>query len=168
MKKVLAFLKDNIAFFIIVAISLVFYLIAIFGGDYQTTVFFTEVSHYKFITGIKDGVPLAFFYVIVPIVCLVTIFVLNIFKPKKHDGKISILFVGLFIGFATVAGALLLLIPFALFKDADVSYTQMADWKALSADVYYLKSYNFPLLSMIISLISLIVLGCYASATLSD
>ena len=168
MKKVLDFLKENIAFFIIVAISLVFYFIAILGGDYQTTVFFGEVAHYKFTSGITDGVPLAFVYVIAPIVCLVVITVLNFLKPKKRDGKLSIVFVALFIAAATVAGALLLLIPFALFKDSAVHYAQIADWKGLSADVFYLKYYNFPLLSMVLCLTMTLVLGCYASSTLSD
>ncbi len=168
MKKILDFLKQNIPFFIIVAISLVFYFIAIFGGDYQTATFYGEVTHYKFATGIQDGVPLAFIYTIAPVVCILVIFILNIFKPKKKDGKISILFVALFIAMATIAGALLLLIPFALFKDSAVHYTQMGDWKALSADVYYVKYYNFPLLSMIISLLMILLLGCYASATLSE
>ena len=168
MRKVLAFLKSNIAFFVIVAISLVFYLIAIFGGDYQTTVFFSETKHYQFLTGVQDGVALAFLYVIVPAICLLAIICLNFFKPKKRDGKAAVVFVALFIGLATLAGALLILIPFALFKDAGVKYTAISDWKAITSDVYYLKSYNFPLLSMVLSLVSIIVLGCYTSATLSE
>lgn len=168
MRKVLLFLKQNIAFFIILAISLVFYFIALFAGDYQTSTFFGEVTHYRFLSGLQDGIVLAFLYVVIPAICIAGIFILNFFKPKKRDGKMSILFVALFIGFASIAGVMLLLIPFALFKDAAVNYKDMADWKELALDVYYVKTYNFPLLSMVISLLSTLVLGCYASATLSE
>ena len=168
MKKVLAFLKSNIAFFVIVAISLTFYLIAILGGDYQTTVFFGETKHYQFLTGIQDGVAISFLYVVIPAICIAAIICLNFFKPKKRDGKAAVVFVALFIGLATLAGALLVLIPFALFKDAGVKYAKISDWKAITADVYYLKTYNFPLLSMVLALVSTIVLGCYTSATLSE
>lgn len=200
MRKLLDFLKTNLTFFIIVAISLIFYFIAIFGGDYQTTIFFGEVTHRKFISGIQDGVPLSFAYVILPIVFLVAICLLYFFKPKKIDGSyqrplpprkpffkftkkkeentievieersidLSVIFVALFIGISTLAGALFVLIPFALFKESTVVYYQIVDWKASAADVYYIKTFNFPLLSMVFCLIATSVLGCYASATMSE
>ena len=167
-RKVLTFLKSNLAFFIIAGISLIFYFIAIFGGDYQTTTFFGVVKHYKFVTGVQDGVNLALIFVILPIICLVAVGVLYFLRPKKRDGVSATVFVAIFIGVATLAGALLVLIPFALFKDASVKYMQIADWKASAADVYYIKTYNFPLVSMVICLLSTIVLGCYASSTLSE
>ena len=168
MRKVLMFLKSKLAFFIIAAISLVFYFIAIFGGDYQTTTFFNAVTHRKFITGITDGVPLAFVYVILPVVCLLAIIVLYFLKPKSKEGSTPVVFVSIFVGLATVAGALFVLIPFALFKDASVTYYQIVDWKASVPDVYFIKTFNFPLLSMALSLVGITVLGCYSSATLSE
>lgn len=168
MRKVLEFLKHNIAFFVILAISLVFFLIAILGGDYQTTIFFGEVAHYQFVTGIADGVPLAFLLVVIPAACIALITILNFVKPKKRDGKLGLVFTAFFIGLATIAGAMLLLIPFALFKDAGVSFTTIYDWKALTADVFYVKTFNFPLLSMVLSLTFIIILGCYAAATMSE
>ena len=112
MKKVLTFIKHNITFFILFALSLVFYLIAIFGGDYQTSIFFNEVTHYKFVNGLSDGVPLAFFFVLIPAIYFIAILVLHFFKPKKHDGRLATVFVAIFIAIATIAGLLLLLIPF--------------------------------------------------------
>ena len=168
MRKVTEFLKANIPFFVIIAISLAFYLLAIFGGDYQTTTFFTEVTHYQFTNGDTNGVGIAILFVVAPLICFIAIIILNIFKPKKRDGKRAVLFVALFIAIATIAGALLVLIPFALFNQCAVEYKCIVDWKALKEDVYYIKTFNFPLLSMVLSLISLMVLGCYTSATLSE
>ena len=168
MKKVLDVLKSNIAFFVILVVSLVFYLIAVCGGDFQTSVFWGEVTHYSFVNGAANGRILSFLYVIIPAVCMLAITVLNFVKPKKRDGKLALVFVGLFIGLATLAGVMLLLIPIALFNEVAVDYTAIGDWKALTADVYYTRTFNFPLLSMVISLIFTLVLGCFASATLSD
>ena len=168
MRKVLTFLKSNLTFFIIVAISLVFYFIAIFGGDYQTTTFFTHVTHRKFITAISEGVPFAFAYVVLPVICLIAIVVLYFLRPKKKDGKTSVVFVSLFIAFAVIAGALFVMIPFALFKEAKITYYQLYDWKASMADVYFVKTYNFPFLSMALSLVAISILGCYSSARLSE
>lgn len=168
MRKILTFLKSNIAFFIIAAISLTFYFIGIFGGDYQTTTFFTEVTHRKFLTGLSDGVPLAFMYVILPVLCFLAITVLYFLKPRSKEGATPVVYVSLFIAFATVAGALFVLIPFALFKDASVTYYQIVDWKASVPDVYFIKTFNFPLLSMALALVGVTVLGCYSSATLSQ
>ena len=168
MKKVLAFLKQNIAFFIILALALVFYFIAIFGGDYQTTIYHGITVHYTFVNGISGGVPLAFAYVIVPAVCLLGIFVLNFFKPKKRDGKIAVLFVSFFIAFAFIAGLMIGLSPFGLFNGSSPNYYQLGDWTNTATEVYFVKTYSFPYLSMVISLAFTIILGCYASATLSE
>ena len=104
MKKVLDFLKQNVTFFVILAIALVFYFIAILGGDYQTVIFSFEVRHYTFANGAQTGVPLALAFVIVPILCFIGISVLYFLKPKKRDGKKATAFVAGLIVLATVAG----------------------------------------------------------------
>lgn len=168
MKKVLLFLKQNVAFFVIFAIALTFYFIAIFGGDYQTAKFQFVVTHYTFINGIDSGVPLAFAYVIVPVICLIGILLLHIFKPVKRDGKKALVFTSLLIGLAFVAGVFIGMIPVALFNQASPSYTSVGDWLNQTNDVFYTKTYSFPYLSMVLSLFAIIVLGCYSSATLSE
>lgn len=168
MRKVLDFLKQNIAFFVIFIIALVFYFIALFGGDYQTSQFQFNVVHYTFLNGIQTGVPLAFAYVIAPVLCLIGICVLNFLKPKKRDGKKALVFVSCMIGLAIVAGLFIGLIPVALFNQASPSYTTIGDWTNTTNDVFFTKTYSFPYLSMVLSLFAIIILGCYSSATLSE
>lgn len=169
MKKVLQFLKQNVTFFVILAIALVFYFIALFGGDYQTVTFSFEVKHYTFLNGVESGVPLALTYVIAPIICLVGIGVLYFIKPAKRDGKKATIFVGSLIALATVAGLFIGMIPVALFNQSEPTVIKMTDWASKAAErVFFVKTFNFPYLSMVLSLFATIVLGCYASSTLSD
>lgn len=169
MKKVLQFLKQNVTFFVILAISLVFYFIALFVGDYQTITFNFEVMHYTFLNAVQSGVPLALAFVIGPAVVYVGICVLYFLKPAKRDGKKATIFVGLLITLATVAGILVAMIPVALFSQSQPTLIQLSDWANNATErVNFVKSFNFAYLSMLLSLFATIVLGCYAASTLSE
>ena len=168
MKQVLDFLKKHAAFFVLFVISLVFFLIALFGGPFQHAQFLCQNYDLSFINGHENGVPFTLAYVIIPIVSYLALLALNFTKPKKRDGKTAILYTALFIAIATLAGALIVAIPIALFNMATPSFNPLGDWKAQSDEIYYIKEYYFPYLAMVIGLAMTIVTSCYCASTLSE
>lgn len=168
MKQVLEFLKKHAAFFVLFVISVVFFLIALFGGPFQHAQFLCQDYDLSFINGHLNGVPFTLAYVIIPIVSFVALLALNFTKPKKRDGKIATLYTALFIAIATLAGALIVAIPIALFNMATPRFHPLGDWKAQSDEIYFVKEYYFPYLAMIIGLLTTIVTSCYCASTLSE
>lgn len=168
MKQVLEFLKKSAVFFVLMIISIVFLLIALFGGPYQHAEFLGQNYDITFLNGPANDVPFTLAYVIGPIVCLIALIALFYTKPKKRDGHRATLYTALFIAIATLCGALVIAIPIALFNMSTPQFHPLGDWKATSDEIYFVKEYYFPYLSMVISLFMILVTSCYCAATLSE
>lgn len=164
MKKVLQLLKDNAVFAILSLISLVFFVLALIG-DYQTTTHVFHVDHYTFLNG---GAKSAIIFVIGPAIFLVAAIVLKFFVPKDRMKFSANIVSGLFLLIALASCVFLLLLVIVIPDQSSPNFTQLGDVYNNMVDVYYSKTFNFPYVSMVISLVGLIVLGCYGSATCSE
>lgn len=169
MNKFVKILKDNVAFAIIYVIGLVFFLIALLGGDYQTVTRFFEVDHYTFLNGLQTGVPITLLYIIGTIVILVGAVILKFFVPEDRMKKRATVVAGLYLAIALLAAVMMLLIVVVLTDQCEPSFTSLGDPRQNAMiDVVYRQTYNFPLISMAVAQGVFILLGAYGAATCSE
>lgn len=168
MNKFKQLLKDNLTFAIFYVIALVFFLIGILGGDYQTVTHLFKVDSYTFFNGAVSGVKSAILYVIFPIIFFVVTVVLKFFVPKNKLKFAATLVSGLFLIVAAGAVVLLLLLIIVIPDQATPYFTQIGDAYDNMYDPYFSKTFNFPYISMLISLFFTALLSCYGAATCSE
>ena len=168
MNKFKEILRDNLTFVIIYVIALVFFIIAIAAGDYQTVTHLFKVDHYTFLNGGATGVPLAIWFVILPIVFFIASPVLKFFVPKNKMNKSATVVAGLFLLLALVSVVFLLLLVIVIPDEALPNFTQVGDAYNNMQDPYFSKTINFPFISMAISLFATALLCCYGAATCSE